>query len=253
MNNLLRIPGWILALLRFIIIILSLAVVVSIGIMLVKLKWADQEFAFGIRKNWCRFAIIILGIRIHKSGELIEEDGTLFAGNHRSLLDPIVVFSLIRNGFVVSKAEVESYPIVNAGAKMSGVVYVQRDNSVSRQSTKNSIAELLYQNQSVLVFPEGTTPTTNHTLPFKKGSFEAAVQLNKPVVAFALEMGDPKRDFWHGQGLFNLYFNSISKWKTEVYIHFFNPVKSGSGEILANELELKVNDQLKKFQQHWPS
>lgn len=253
MNIFLRFPGIILAVFRFAIVIISLAVVVLFGVILVKLKWADQHFAFGIRKNWCRFAVFLLGVRIHKSGTLIENPGTLFVGNHRSILDPIVVFSMIRDGFVVSKAEVESYPIVNTGAKLSGVVYVQRDNAESRKSTKQSIVELLEQHQSVLVFPEGTTPTTTQTLPFKRGSFEAAAQLNKPVVAFALEMGNPQRDLWHGDGFFDLYFQSISKWTTDVYIHFFDPVKSNSGEQLANEVEFKVNEQLRVFQNHWPS
>lgn len=248
-----RLPGIILAVFRFILVIISLAVVVLVGVVLVKLKWADQHFAFGIRKNWCRFAIFLLGVRIHRSGILIEKPGTLFVGNHRSLLDPLVVFSIIRDGFVVSKAEVESYPIVNTGAKLSGVVYVQRNNAESRKSTRQSISELLEQDQSVLVFPEGTTPTTTQTLPFKRGSFEAAAQLNKPVVAFALEMGNPERDLWHGNGLFDLYFQSISKWKTDVYIHFFEPVISTADDQLAHQVESKVNEQLRLFQNNWHS
>ncbi len=242
---------WILAWVRLILIFGSMAVVVSLGVVLLKLKLADQKLAFRIRSGWCKFALFVLGVKIHRSGEIDLTEGSLYVGNHRSLVDPLVVFCYLNNGYAVSKAEVSSYPIVSTGAAMSGVIYVERHNSDSRKSTRQSIVELLLQKKSILLFPEGTVSIYRKSLPFRKGSFEAAAEAHRPVVAFALEMGDPDTDFWYGAGLFDLYFQGFSKWRTDVYLHFFEPVKGENGEQLCAEVEAKVNAKMKEFQQHW--
>lgn len=243
--------GWLLAVLRFVVLIGSMAFIVAFGWMLVKLKIADQQLAFKIRTVWCKLAVVILGIRIRKTGTLDLTPGTLYVGNHRSLIDPIVAFCFIDNGYAVSKVEVSGYPLVHTGAQLSGVIYVQRNNSESRRNTKDIITEYLLQNNSILIFPEGTTGTEKNTLAFKKGSFEAAAITNHPVVAFAIEMGNPEKDFWYKDGLLSQFFTTYSKWKTIVYLHFFNPVYGTSGEQLCEQCQNKIDQKLIEFQMNW--
>lgn len=243
--------GRLLACFRLILIFGSMAFVVVLGVVLLKLKLADQKLAFRIRTAWCRFALRVLGVKVHRTGEIDLTEGSLYVGNHRSLVDPLVAFSYLNKGYAVSKAEVSSYPIVSTGAAMSGVIYVERQNSTSRKSTKQSILELLLQKKSILLFPEGTVSVYRHSLPFRKGSFEAAAEAKCPVVAFALEMGDPDSDFWYGAGLFDLYFQGFSKWRTDVYLHFFEPLRGDSGEQLCAEVEARINAKMREFQKNW--
>ncbi len=246
-----NILGYLLAGIRFAIIILTMAFLVGLGVVLMKLRLANQNLAFWIRMNWCKMALWVMGVRIHKSGHLKIEDGTLYVGNHRSFIDPLVAFSFIKRAYAVSKKEVSTYPLIHTGAVLSGVIYVDRPNADSRHSAKSQIEENLKLNRSIVIFPEGTTSTTNESKPFRKGSFEAAAACGHPVVVFALEMGNPKRDFWYEEGLLGLYFKCFSKWRTDIYLHFFDPIRGDSGEALALQAQQLVNDKLKEFQKNW--
>lgn len=250
-NIKISILGYVLATLRLVVIISSLAVMVLVGVVLMTLKLVNQQTAFRLRTYWCRFAIWIMGVRIHKSGKLDLTPGTLYVGNHRSLVDPLIVFAYLNNGYVVGKIEVSGYPLVHTGASLSGVVYVDRADANSRKSTRESIFELLKKKWSVLVFPEGTISITAESKMFRKGAFEAAAASGSPVVAFALELGDPHRDFWYGEGLFHLYYRGFSKWRTEVYLHFFQPVTQTNGEELCEQVQKEVNAKMREFQNRY--
>ncbi len=240
-----------LAVSRFGLLILIMGIVVILGLILLRLKIADQQFAFKIRKYWCKFALFLLGIRLKVSGKLNQSRPFLYVANHRSLVDPLVLFSFLKSGYAVSKAEVASYPVINAGAKLSGVIYVERSNKQSRNQTKDSIFQFLKEGKSILLFPEGTTGTNVKTLPFKKGSFEAAALADCPVVPIALEMGNPKRDFWYDAGLFHQFILTYSKWHTPVFIHFFDPIVDSSGEQLCIKAEEMINAKISEFQTFW--
>ncbi|MCC6753775.1 MAG: 1-acyl-sn-glycerol-3-phosphate acyltransferase [Saprospiraceae bacterium] len=255
MNNLARWPGWLagrsLAAFRLVLVLGSMTLLVGLGLVLIRLNVVGQAFAFRIRTGWCRFALWVMGVRIHCTGTPDLSSGTLYVGNHRSFIDPLVAFSYIPKGYAVGKQEVASYPVVHAGAKLSGVVYVDRKDSQSRRTTKQVIADLLRAGMSVLIFPEATISITRKALPFRKGSFEAAVEAERPVVAFALELGDPERDFWYPQGLFGLYYQCFSKWRTHVYLHFFPPERGTVGETLCQQVEDRINEKLLEFQQQY--
>ncbi|MBK6545850.1 MAG: 1-acyl-sn-glycerol-3-phosphate acyltransferase [Saprospiraceae bacterium] len=243
--------AYVLAAFRFLGIISTMALYVGVGLLLIKLKLADQNLAFRVRTSWCRLAIWILGIRLHTTGKIDLLEGSLFVGNHRSLIDPVIAFNFITNGYAVSKAEVSSYPLVHTGAVLSGVIYVERSNSKSRNQTRETIEKYLRENKSILIFPEGTISTDLKTLAFKKGSFEAAAAAQKQIVSFAIEMGNPKTDFWYEESLLKQYFKTFSKWKTDVYVHFFEPIKGNSGEELTTICQNAINQKLTEFQKNW--
>lgn len=243
--------GRLLAAIRFIILIGTMALIIGLGLLMIKLGIGDQRFAFKIRTVWCRFALKLLGIRLHVSGNVDLTEGTLFVGNHRTFIDPILAFSFIDNGYAISKSEVSGYPLIHTGAKLTGVIYVQRNDTQSRHHVKDCIAEYLQQNKSILIFPEGTTSIDKNTLPFKKGSFEAAATAGKPIVVFAIEMGNPKKDFWYKDGLLSQYFITYSKIHTDIYIHFFEPIRGNSGEALCLQSQQMVNIKLMEFQKNW--
>ncbi|HEX5624571.1 MAG TPA: lysophospholipid acyltransferase family protein [Saprospiraceae bacterium] len=245
--------GLLLAAIRFLFIMGSMAFFIGIGMILIKLGWADQELAFKVRTWWCRMAIRLFGIRVHVSGRVDLSPGTLYVGNHRLFVDPILAFQYINNGWAVGKMEVSGYPLIHTGAVLSGVVYVERSNSDSRSRAKDAIVKLLSEKKSVLVFPEGTISIDQGALPFRKGSFEAAAETNRPVVAFALEVGDPESDFWYKDGLISQYFKTFSKWRTDMYIHFFDPVWGNDGEALCARVQEMIGTKMESFQKNWKS
>ncbi|MBK9272455.1 MAG: 1-acyl-sn-glycerol-3-phosphate acyltransferase [Saprospiraceae bacterium] len=211
----------------------------------------DRKLAYKIRWYFCNWTVFLLGIKRVRSGEPILRSGTLFVSNHRSLIDAVVLFSILDHGYVISKAEVKNYPLINTGAILSGVVFVERSNAESRNQVRGVICTLLENNESVLIFPEGTISTFKHTLPFRKGSLEAAMQAGAPVQYCAMEYMNPATDFWWHNHLLKQFFISFSNWNTEVRLHFFDPVQVQDSMTSIQKIESEINDKLKEFQKHW--
>lgn len=243
--------GYILAVCRMLILILSLFITIAFGVVLKFLRILKQEHAFIIRTYWCRFVLLILGIKCRKEGNLALKSGTLYVSNHRSLIDPVVLFSLIKNGFAISKAEVQNYPLINVGANLSGVVYVNRNNKDSRHSAKSSIVATLNKGNSVLLFPEGTISVNRKILDFKKGGFEAAYECNAPVVPIALEYADPDRDFWFTDNIVKQFLISFSQWRTTVYLRIYEPRYIYEPLQDCSKIHELIQSQISEFQKNW--
>lgn len=241
----------ILAVLRMFLILIHLALFVLFGLIAIKVVRDKRSFAFLIRKIWCRIAVFILGIKVIKSGFLEFPSGVLYISNHRSLIDAVIAFSIINDGFVISKAEVADYPLISTGARLSGVVFVKREDRESRIQTKNTIVELLEHNCSVLVYPEGTVSVSKDILEFKKGSFEAAFNADAFVIAMALEYMKPGLDFWHHNNLLLQFIYTFSKWRTVTRIHFFEPLKISNPEKDVIQIKQKIENKLSEFQKNW--
>ncbi len=241
----------ILAGIRMCLLIIVMAAIALPAMLLFKLRIIDMRLAFALRQFYCKLACAILGVRLHVSGKFEDAAGVVYLANHRSLLDPLVAFTFISNGYAISKAEVASYPLINLSARLSGVVFVDRQDAGSRRSAKEKIIELLRNLHSVIIFPEGTISTMRTAKPFRKGSIEAAVLTNRPIHYFALEMGDPVRDFWFVDGMLEQFFISFSKWRTDVYVHHFAPfIPTDTAEALS-KIENDINNKLSEFQKHW--
>ena len=246
-----KIIGSALAISRFLLLVLTMAIFTGFGFILIYRRLFKQQLAFKIRTIWCKLACSILGIKIYKTGHLDVSQPQLYVGNHRSLIDPVVIFSFLNNGYAVSKSEVEKYPLISQGAKLSGVIFVHRNNTESRFLAKNSILENLNNNRSILIFPEGTISITRELLPFKKGSIESAVAAGKKVSFFAIEYMNPKRDFWWNEHLLQQFITTFSKWKTEVRIHFFDSEIPTDPLNFTEKMSTKIQEKLFDFQTNW--
>lgn len=245
------VAGIFLATIRLVVIILSMLVTVVLGIILKFCKLLDQESAFLIRTWWCKFALNVLGIKIIRNEFPSEISASLYVSNHRSLIDPVILFSFIRNGYAVSKAEVRNYPVINKGAELSGVVYVDRNDRDSRSATRKAIAQSLRLGHSVLLFPEGTISIQRQILPFRKGGFEACAESNSSVVPIAIEYMNPRRDFWFREHLLVQFYVTFSKWKTEVRLHFFDAFKCNNAKENCEDVSRMIQDKLDDFQKFW--
>ncbi len=209
----------------------------------------NERRAFMLRKNWLRWiAIPVLNIKIRKKGDPINIPA-LYVSNHRSFADPIVLCRFL-DAFVIAKAEVASYPIINKGAELTGIVYVKRENKDSRNTTREKMVSLVKNGYNVLVYPEGTVGKEKGTLEFKKGTFIEAAKNNFPVVPVTIEFSHPE-DMWTIPNFILQYFKQFSKWRTEVKLHFGDPIRHEDGIQLANIAHTQINQQLSIMQKDW--
>lgn len=209
----------------------------------------DQKSAYKLRKLYFRYFFIPIGnLKIEVQGDPSYSGPTLFVSNHRSLVD-IVLYNYIEAA-VVAKSEISDYPLVNKGAEITGIIWVDRSNRKSRAMTKEKIRETLEAGHNVHLFPEGTVSTSPTTLPFKKGAFDVASRLDVPVVPIAIDYRDTS-DIWKISHIFKHFMIAFSKWKTEIKIHIGPKMKGKDGASLTQQAEEYVNQQLKIMQKGW--
>ncbi len=152
------------------------------------IKGKSLERGFRYRRKFCSAALKTLGIKYIKEGALFS-GACLYVSNHRSMLDPLIELSWI-DSFILSKAEVKDYPLLGTGAKESGVLFVDRDNHQSRKNALGDIESLLRSQNSVMIYPEGTTHYEDLTGEFRKGAIELAFDLEIPIVPVMIEYPD---------------------------------------------------------------
>lgn len=202
-----------------------------------------------LRRFWITYvAYPLLNIKVEVKGKPHDKPA-LYVSNHRSFTDPIVVSKYV-DAFVIAKAEVASYPVINKGAEVTGILYVKRDDKDSRTEARKAFVDVIKAGYNILVYPEGTISTQKKPIPFKKGTFYEAARENITIVPVAIEFRNEK-DLWTIPHFIGQYFNQFSKSKTEVKLSFGPPLESEDGEQLLSDAYNWIQTELDVLQKDW--
>ena len=168
--------------------------------------------------------------------------------NHTSFNDILLTMAIYGSGFI-SKEEVKNLPIFGPIAKGLNSVFVNRNNTESKEHTLKQIIERqkeIMEGKPVMpfmIFPEGTTSSGRHLLQFKRGAFYSLLPVKPNIILpnlnneFHLGCGDTNVGINYGRTLTNLYvqtefielpimtpneymynnFSSFGKEKWEIY------------------------------------
>lgn len=109
----------------------------------------------------------------------------LFAANHISFLDILVLHSACAMGFV-AKAEIDSWPVFASVARTGGTIFHQRGNHDSAAGVTSAMVERLKAGRAVAIFPEGGIRPGFETRVFHARMFRAAVEAGCPVQPVAV-------------------------------------------------------------------
>lgn len=181
----------------------------------------------------------ILGIQVHfQTGA--QPSVCLYISNHRSLLDPLIELGYI-DTHILSKADVEKYPLMGPGARATGVIFVERHDPDSRKAALSTIEKTLLRGASVLIYPEGTTHNEKLTSEFKRGTFDVAFNKQIPVVPVMIEYPDPEY-YWTDGSLLD-YFNTIfsRRGKHHINLEIGEPIFSSSANELLKTTQATIN------------
>jgi 1-acyl-sn-glycerol-3-phosphate acyltransferase len=166
-------PG--LARARGVAVLCAFLLVTAIGIPI-------QAAALGLRasglRRWIphayhRLVCRILGIRIILRGRPARDSGVLFVANHCSWID-IPVLSAAAAVSFVAKQEIASWPFFGLLAKLQRTIFIARDKRGETGRYRDTLRERLRADDSLVLFPEGTSSDGNRVLPFKSALFAVA-------------------------------------------------------------------------------
>lgn len=169
----------------------------------------------------------IAGLRIRTTGTRLRRD-VLFVSNHVSWLDILALGGAARSAFV-SKAEVETTPLVGWLADQNKTIYVQREAKREIHNQANSLREALARGRPVTLFPEGTTGPGDGLLPFRASLFQAVVPTppNLRVQPVFLDYGAEANDIaWLDpeSGLDNFKRLLARRRAIPLTIHYLDPL-----------------------------
>ena len=126
-----------------------------------------------IARFYWQVTAAIVGFKIKVRGEPSTERPTLFVSNHASYLDIIVLGSLLPAVFVAKK-EVSQWPGIGLLAKLGRTTFVDRRPRKSLGQRDEMLNRLGASQESMILFPEGTSNDGNRVLPFKSALLSVA-------------------------------------------------------------------------------
>lgn len=109
----------------------------------------------------------------------------LVISNHRSNIDPILIYAYLYNKtsirpvFVAKKELSESF--LSFVFDLVDTIYIDRSNLRQMVSSIDNQVEILKSNKILVIFPEGTRNTNDELLEFKSGAFECAYKTMSPI------------------------------------------------------------------------
>ncbi|CAN6250214.1 unnamed protein product [Urochloa humidicola] len=131
-----------------------------------------------------RMLLWILGNPIKVEGVEHLNTRGIFICNHASPLDIFLVMWLAPTGTVgIAKKEIIWYPLFGQLYVLANHLRIDRSNPAAAiESMKEVAREVVKNNLSLILFPEGTRSKDGRLLPLKKGFVHAALQTRLPIV-----------------------------------------------------------------------
>lgn len=170
---------------------------------------------FKIAIAWGKTILFIMGFKpvVTTEEEIHPDKSYLFIANHASLIDVMLMLSVMKNPAVfVGKREVRKIPVFGFVARKTSIL-VDRSNAESRKEVYISAQEKLNKGLSIAIFPEGLVPHEDVILSeFKNGAFRLAIEHQIPIVPMT---------FYDVKKRFSWTFFSGWPGKLRVKIHNF--------------------------------
>lgn len=234
--------GIILAIIRGILLTFLVTGYVSVILLKSLVTGYNLHWSLKMRKSCIQKIMSLLGIEVILKGQPLKGN-YMYIGNHRSYLDPIIVLRDV-TALPIAKAEVSKWPLIGFAAKVTGVVFVKRENRNSRKETLDSMQEILEDGNAVLIYPEGTTHGDPTTMEFKMGAFGLAAEHHFSIIPMAIDYVD-SNNYWVGNDTFVPHFlRTFNKWKTVVNIEYGEPIQGEDNIELMNQTKNWIDAKL---------
>jgi lyso-ornithine lipid O-acyltransferase len=154
---------------------------------------------------WAAQALPMLGLRFVRHGTPMRSGGA-FVANHSSWID-IVALQRAAAPFLVSKAEVRSWPVIGHIGRAIGTMFIDRRPAEAKRQEAQLYARLV-RGDRMAIFPEGTSTDGQRVLPFKSAlfgvffspQFKNGVAIQPVTIAYHVRAGLPPSFYgWWGE------------------------------------------------------
>lgn len=149
---------------------------------------AGQGMIRWLFANWLKASIAlgVFEISIPEIEKLRGLRGTIISPNHPSLLDAVIILSLVPHTVCIMRTGLSKSPFLGGAARLAGFVTNDNGPALIRQGVEKIAA-----GENLLIFPEGTRTRTEAVNPFKNGFALIAAKSGAPIQTVLIERESP--------------------------------------------------------------
>lgn len=138
---------------------------------------------------WSRFnsTLVPMFVKVRGKENIVPQTSYIVLSNHQSVFDIFLVYGWLGIDLKwVMKKELRKVPGVGFGSKKVGHIFLDRSNKRAAVESMAIAKKKLVNGTSVVIFPEGTRSNDGILLPFKRGAFKLAIELDLPILPISL-------------------------------------------------------------------
>ncbi|MGE5285448.1 MAG: lysophospholipid acyltransferase family protein [Actinomycetota bacterium] len=138
-----------------------------------------------VTKSYSRILLPVFGVTVETRGvSRVDRDVPyVFMSNHASHVDSLALAVSIPHPLHwVFKKELSKIPVFGWVLLSLGQIMVDRRNAMQSRTALSNAAASLTENNSVLIYAEGTRSRDGRLQPLKKGGFHIALRAGLPIV-----------------------------------------------------------------------
>lgn len=138
---------------------------------------------------WARLNafVVISKVRVEGFENVDPKQSYIVVANHQSHYDILALYGWLDMDFRwVMKQELRKIPFFGLACAKLGHVFVDRSNIRRANESISRVKNQITNGTSILFFPEGTRSSGIKMLPFKRGAFKMACELDLPVLPISI-------------------------------------------------------------------
>jgi len=190
---------------------------------------------------WSRALLDLFGVEVVVHGDpgvpgVGRGRGRVVVANHRSIIDIAILLSLF-GGALLSRGDLERWPIIGRAAKSAGTIFVDRASKKSGARAIEAMVARLAAHDTICLFPEGTTFVDDEVRPFKAGACVAATRAEVPVIPVALVYPEGSGAAFGGESFPQHLARLADTRRTRVRVEIGQAMEKADGETVPDFTE----------------
>ncbi|MCX8584557.1 MULTISPECIES: lysophospholipid acyltransferase family protein [unclassified Gilliamella] len=155
---------------------------------------------------WIVKSLCIFNYQFNEVEKLKQDDGCLIVANHPSLLDVVLLVSVMRRCDCLVKGALLNNLFISRIIKTAGYILNGESGQILPQCN-----EILSNKGRILIFPEGTRSIPNHPITLQRGAANIALRCHADIRIIHIQCNPPwliKKQKWYDipekKALFNI-------------------------------------------------
>lgn len=134
---------------------------------------------------WARITCWItpINVKVHGRKNIVRGRSYVIVANHQTDFDIFLLYAYLGLDFKwLMKKELRKIPFIGYASEKVGHIFVDRSSPLSAAHSLEEARRKLADGSSIMIFPEGERSYREEMLPFKRGAFKLALELNLPIL-----------------------------------------------------------------------